>query len=45
MDIFSDQIGFDIDFITNPTGAQIRVPQGKRYDCGLKTTAAAVIDG
>ena len=28
--VFSDEIGFNVDFITNPTGAQISMLQGER---------------
>jgi hypothetical protein len=44
MDIFADQIRFDVDFITNPAGAQISVPQGERNDRDGEAPAAAGID-
>src|SRR4030095_2122112 len=45
VDVFSDQIGFEIDFITNPTDAQISVLQSERDDRHEKTIARAAIDG
>src|SRR5262245_20233223 len=45
VDVFSDQIRFKIDFITNPTGAQISVLQSKRDDRDRKTISRTIIDG
>jgi len=44
MDIFADQIGFDVDFITNPTDAQISVLQSKWDDRHRKALPRALID-
>jgi hypothetical protein len=44
MDIFTDQISFKIDFITNPKSAQISVPQGKWDDCRRKAVSSIIIN-
>src|SRR5918996_2416293 len=43
--VFSDQIGFHIDFITNPADAQISVPQSEWDNCHGKAPAAAFVHG
>src|SRR5918995_2567647 len=43
--VFSDQIGFQIDFITNPTDAQISVLQSEWDNRHGKAPAAALIHG
>ena len=45
LNIFSDKIGFDVDFITNPTTAQISVLQGEWDHSGGETLLFALIDG
>jgi hypothetical protein len=44
MDVLADQISFDVDFITNPAGAQISVPQCEWNNRHRKPPSAAFID-
>src|SRR5215475_4231645 len=43
--VFSDEIRFNVDFITNPTGPQISMLQGKRNNCHCKSSTATFIYG
>jgi hypothetical protein len=43
--VFSDEIGFNVDFITNPTGAQISVLQSEWDYRYRKPFAIAIVDG
>jgi hypothetical protein len=45
LNVFSNQIGFDVDFITNPKVAQISVFQGKWDDRDGKTPVFTIVDG
>src|SRR5687768_3254930 len=45
LNVFTDQIGFQIDFITNPTDAQISVLQSEWNNRHGKAPAAAFIHG
>src|SRR4026207_408999 len=45
MNIFADQVGFDIDFITNPAALQISVLQGEWDDRNGKSVAPAIVYG
>ena len=44
MNVFTNQIGFDINPITNPAALQISVAQGKWDDRHRKTVAPAIIN-
>lgn len=45
LDVFADNIGLDIDFITNLTSKQISVPEGMWDDRDGKTLFFTIIDG
>jgi hypothetical protein len=45
LNVFSNEIGFDIDFITNPTGAQISVLKSEGNHGYGKTLFSAFVDG
>ena len=45
MDVFADEIGFNVDFITNHTAAQISMLQGERDDRYGKAISPTIIDG
>jgi hypothetical protein len=44
MDVFADEIGFNVDFITNSTGAQISMLQGERDDRYGKPISPTIIN-
>jgi hypothetical protein len=44
LNVLADKIRFDVDFITNPTSAQIRVLQSIRDNGDGKSTAPAIVD-
>src|SRR5215475_3703206 len=43
--VFADEIRFNVDFITNPTGPQISMLQSKRDNCDCESSTATFIDG
>src|SRR5215475_2628410 len=43
--VFSDEIRFNVDFITNPTGPQISMLQSKRDNRDCESSTATFIDG
>src|SRR6185503_4776044 len=45
MNVFADQVGFDVDFITNPAALQISVLQSERDDRDGKLVAPAIVHG
>jgi hypothetical protein len=44
MDVFANQIGFDVDLITNPAALQISMAQSERDNRRRKTVALAVVN-